>query len=337
MKKILIIMLTLILAISLFAACGEDTKEKNTYDDPANSQIANETPVTSNTLSYVRLRINPEIELLAEDGKVISVSPLNEDAEVLLSDINLEGKTLEEASEVFVEEATSLGYIDEENEENEVFVDIVTDDEEELDEINEKINKSLNEYFNNNGINGRVNKETIVEFSDDVEALNLPNGHSKMLMRALDTNPESDLSEIKDLPVKDLIRMINSNLKDENLNYSLNKEYKEEKNSIEAKNILKEKTSEIDVLQKQLEDENLSNEEKIRLENKVKELIQERTQEKENIKNRLNELKNKYEAKKAAEKAEKKSDNNAKDVPKKDESSSNNEENVHGNENKPNK
>ena len=43
------------------------------------------------SLKYVSLRINPEIEMLAdEDGEIVAASAINEDGEVVLSTVELE-------------------------------------------------------------------------------------------------------------------------------------------------------------------------------------------------------------------------------------------------------
>ncbi|MDD2489958.1 MAG: hypothetical protein PHY26_01720, partial [Bacilli bacterium] len=74
-------------------------------------------------LNYIMIDINPSVQLgVNEDDKVVEVVALNEDADILLSDMNLEDMELEEAVDSIVDEAVEIGYIDEFSNENQVVV-----------------------------------------------------------------------------------------------------------------------------------------------------------------------------------------------------------------------
>lgn len=62
--------------------------------------------------AYVALDINPSLELsINKDKEVLQVTPLNEDAETLIKNLKLKGKSVEEAVNDVAIEATKLGYI----------------------------------------------------------------------------------------------------------------------------------------------------------------------------------------------------------------------------------
>ena len=78
-----------------------------------NSKKENENNNSNQELSYVSLRINPEIELLVdENGIVVSVNAVNSDGETVLYNLKLEGLTIEEAAEAFTSMSVELGFID---------------------------------------------------------------------------------------------------------------------------------------------------------------------------------------------------------------------------------
>ena len=70
-------------------------------------------PNETKRVSYLKMRINPEIELVIdEEEKIVSVTAVNEDGEVVLCEINLVGLTVEEAVKLFTSAAIELGYIE---------------------------------------------------------------------------------------------------------------------------------------------------------------------------------------------------------------------------------
>ena len=63
-----------------------------------------------------RLDINPSVSLvLAADGTVESAVAENDDARVLLVDVSLEGKTLQEAARIVAEASVECGFLSEDN------------------------------------------------------------------------------------------------------------------------------------------------------------------------------------------------------------------------------
>lgn len=86
--------------------------------------------------AYVAVDINPSVELILEDGEVVSVSAANEDASVLLTGEDLTGDTAEEAIETIVSLAEEMGYLTEEN--DNVKITVAADDEEYAAEIEDE-------------------------------------------------------------------------------------------------------------------------------------------------------------------------------------------------------
>ena len=108
MKKIISILLSLALTLSIglsMVGCTPAPEAK------------------SEASSFVSIDINPYLELtLDQNDKVMSVRGANEDGNVLLFDVELEGMSVENAVAVITDLARNLGYV----EDNAVINTIVT-------------------------------------------------------------------------------------------------------------------------------------------------------------------------------------------------------------------
>ena len=116
LTKTMSLLLAAILGIGTLASCAVDDGHVSPEQGGTTAAItveSNEGSVTAELedLTYVSLRINPEIELIAdEDGNVVSANAVNEDGEVVLATVDLEGKSIEEAGAIFTETSNDLGY-----------------------------------------------------------------------------------------------------------------------------------------------------------------------------------------------------------------------------------
>ncbi len=121
--------------------------------------------------AYVTIDINPSVELIVNGREeVVYVNALNEDAEVLLADLDLVGMPVDEATDLIIETAIALGYIDIEATDTVVQVSTLSDSA--LGEqIRERVKESINNAFQNRGIYGRAaNKGYTEEFLAEAES-----------------------------------------------------------------------------------------------------------------------------------------------------------------------
>ena len=133
-KTLVSLMLALLLVLSL-SSCAipaiTDTQSASS------SSSTNEAPSATNlATSYLAIDINPSIELVIENGKIVSVIACNDDAEVLLSGEDLVGLTTDEATEKIVALAEELGFINDEN--TAVKITVTSEDDETSAEIEKK-------------------------------------------------------------------------------------------------------------------------------------------------------------------------------------------------------
>ena len=135
MKKFVALLLGMLLALT----CGLSLVGCSNPEEPtAKSEVS----------SFVSIDINPYLELtLDQNDKVMSVRGANEDGNVLLFDLKLEGMKVEDAVKMLTDLAFEYGYI---NENNTVINTIVTSiDDENADKIRDKINNKITVSYGN--------------------------------------------------------------------------------------------------------------------------------------------------------------------------------------------
>ena len=280
---IIVLLLAIMTGVALFASCAADSTEES--------------------LTYVSLRINPEIELIADaDGNVVSANAVNEDGEVVLSVIELEGKSVEEAGAAFTQTADELGYLTEEK--DTVYIGVESTDKDGAAELTEKLNKNVRDYFNNNGINGKVSAETLEQYADKAAEWGISTGHTKLVMRALDAHPEMSDEEVLALSVKDLMKLLKGNKDEEKIAVGLKSEYRAAVKALKAKYArVFELRTEIDTLKAQFAGE-LTDAEKSAIEAQIAQKEAELKPLHQAYKQELSELKSSFhEASREARKA----------------------------------
>ncbi|MFW6284735.1 MAG: anti-sigma-I factor RsgI family protein, partial [Bacillota bacterium] len=136
MKKLFALVSILALGVTL-AACDADGLSATDLDNDADAKDSTE----ENT--YLTVDINPSVEFIVnEDDEIESYTALNEDGEVVIADLDLEGKDYDEAMDLYLEEATELGYIDVDADDNAVQISTNEDDEEATEDTDEDTEES---------------------------------------------------------------------------------------------------------------------------------------------------------------------------------------------------
>lgn len=106
--------------------------------------------ITANDYNYVQLEVNPRVEFIVDKNfKVVSFRPLNEDAEIILSDVNYKGMDIENASTSFLDICAQTGYIDVDGENNAVNITVIDGITQALDV---HVTQKINDYLRKNEI-----------------------------------------------------------------------------------------------------------------------------------------------------------------------------------------
>ncbi len=163
---------------------------------------------TNKADSVVALDINPSIELIiSKHDKVLSVKALNEDAEVVLKDMDLKNVDLDTALNAIIGSLLKNGYLDEVY--NAVNVCVENNDEGRANSLGEKFKAEIGNLFDDNDLIGGVNyqfcsnseesKKLAEEYGVSVGKLSLAQTVSANTGMALEVAVELSISELWDL------------------------------------------------------------------------------------------------------------------------------------------
>ena len=238
MKKLLSLILVAILACTALVSCNAIEEKAPAADDTnttVNTEANAEAVTPASALTYIGLKINPEVEMIAdENGVIVSTNAVNPDGEVVLSETTLEGKTVEDAVASFTETAVDLGFMDPEKGTDTVYVDVNGENEEVKKTVEEKINGKLDKLFKDKNLEGKVEKQDLKDFKADAEAWNVSEGHAKLIKRVLDINPELTEEEILDLTVREILELLKADKHEDKISANVKEEYKNKVDEIKS-------------------------------------------------------------------------------------------------------
>ena len=181
--------------------------------------------------AYVAIDINPSVELIIKNGKLVGVNAINEDASILLSGEDFKGLTVDEATEKIVALAEELGYLNEDNQE--VNITVTADNEEIEKAIGEAVEKAT-EKASEIACVVREAKNEVVEEVKKLQEENpelyekLTPAMHRIITHILALNPDLTYEELLEMKVSELIELLDSlnNKKDEGLTEEIKEEIK---------------------------------------------------------------------------------------------------------------
>ncbi len=157
----------------------------------------------SSELAYVSLDINPSIDMVLDaKDRVQTVTAMNQDGEVLLEGLALQGLKLEAAVEAIIDEAIDLGYIDPEAEDTTVTCDGSAE------KVRNKLHEYVNTAFQNRGIMGSAIAKQNTELLAEAEELGVTVGFLRLVYRALEADDELLKEDALLLTQQELIQII---------------------------------------------------------------------------------------------------------------------------------
>ena len=198
-------------------------------------------------LSYVAMRINPEIELIVdEENTVVGVNAVNEDGDTVLAEVDLNGLDIEKAAEEFTSEALEMGFIDPDATDTTVYILVEGENEEAVSELEENLTEKVDKFFDKKGIFGKATREDLDQYEDLADEWGVSLFDAKIINRIIELYPEMTIDEILALDFKERIELIKDDIKNHGLPVKLRKDYKNDVDDI------KEEYKELFELAKQL-------------------------------------------------------------------------------------
>ena len=152
---------------------------------------------------FLAIDINPSVEfIIDEEGIVVSVNLLNEDAEIVAAELDLIGLPYEEALALYLEAAVEAGYLDV-DEVN--IITITSDDEEFEEEVKEEVNEELSRRGIGAAIFGGEMKEEYVELA---ELYDIGVGRARLISRAIDIEGTLTFEEALELEHSEIMKIL---------------------------------------------------------------------------------------------------------------------------------
>jgi hypothetical protein len=167
---------------------------------------------TGEAVTYVNLSLNPNIEIVLDTAdKVVSVNAINEDGELLFAQENFAGERVQNIIYKLVDLSAKSGLLDVNNINNAVYLSVVNERAEYANNLFEKLKDVCDNYFKTNGIyamavSGQLPEEIITLATE----YDLPPGHLRLMLKAIEVNPDLTIAELTIMPISDIIKIVNS-------------------------------------------------------------------------------------------------------------------------------
>ncbi len=170
--------------------------------------------LTNRVVGYLMLDINPSVELAYNiDGEVLEVVSINEDADIITSDLDLVGLSLEDATEKVIDAAIETGYIDELSGDNAIVVTTSCEDEEDRLNIEKKVIENANSYLETKEVYALVAAQGVDdEIKAEAEQYDVSNGKMLLINRLLDIDSTLSKEELVEITIQDIQKQIQSNV-----------------------------------------------------------------------------------------------------------------------------
>ena len=155
----------------------------------------------------VSLDVNPSIEIALNDADtVLSVTPLNEDAKVVIGEMDLKGCDLDVTVNAIIGSMVKNGYINELA--NSVLLSVNGADTEKSNALREALATKINDAMQSESVDGSVLSQTVAAIDEELKALAQDNGISvgkaQLLRQFIAQNSTYTFEELVELTINEL-------------------------------------------------------------------------------------------------------------------------------------
>lgn len=178
---------------------------------------------TTKAHSRIAIEANPSILLeLDEDDVVIAVVQSNEDAAIILGDMDLVGVDSNIAINAIIGSMVIHGYISEIT--NSVLLSVQSEDMQKENELLTTYTKIISDMLSNSAINGSVISQRLLyekDAEDLADLLGISEAKAELILDIVEIDPRLDVNEIAKLSIHDLNLLLEAkNYAFDNINHS---------------------------------------------------------------------------------------------------------------------
>lgn len=166
--------------------------------------------------SFIDVDINPSIELVANRfDRIIGVDALNEDGRKLLSGKSYKNLDVGSGIENILKAAVDEGYITPDAE-NAVMLTVSTKNENKVEKLEEKVQQKAEKELTASGAESRLIIDNVsLQKREEARDKGLSPGKLLLIERLKEYEPGVKMDEVKNAPVKDILKSIGSYKKEE--------------------------------------------------------------------------------------------------------------------------
>lgn len=175
----------------------------------------------SGELSYVFLTINPEVELGVDSDNIVKeVNPLNEDADVLLSDMDLIGKPIEDVTEEIIDSTEEIGML-----QNNIELMVMNASEDTRLSLENVIKTKIEAHIQEKNYNATLTVKSVTEdIKTAADEYEISYGKMLIISKAVELNPELNEEELVEMEMKEIQGHIKSAVEERHEEANQNKE-----------------------------------------------------------------------------------------------------------------
>ncbi|MBC8544361.1 PepSY domain-containing protein [Bianquea renquensis] len=162
--------------------------------------------------SIVEIDVNPSIELkINRQEKILSATPLNTDADVILDGMDLKGVDLDIALNALIGSMLKNGYVNELR--NSVLISVENEDEAKSAALSQRLTEEVNKLLADSSIQGAVLSQTLTG-TEDLEQLaqtyGISLGKAAVIQLLVEQDPSLTFEDMANLSINDLNLLLSS-------------------------------------------------------------------------------------------------------------------------------
>ena len=156
--------------------------------------------------SVIALDVNPSVELeVSQTERVLSAQALNEDAQVILSGLDLEGSNLNVAVHAIIGSMVTNGYIDELA--NSILISVENDDAQRGAELQQRLTQEVETILSDAAVDGAVLSQTVTatqEVQDLANDYGISQGKAQLILNLVAANPQYTVTDLVGRTINEL-------------------------------------------------------------------------------------------------------------------------------------
>ncbi len=156
--------------------------------------------------SVISFDVNPSIELdINKNERILKAVALNEEAEVVLSGMKLEGSDISVAVNAVIGSMLRNGYIDELA--NSILISVDNKDEKKSEELKERLSKVVSELLNTDNFEGAVISQTIKKEEKIIslaEKYGITVGKAQLIQQIVESDSKYEFKDLVSLSINEL-------------------------------------------------------------------------------------------------------------------------------------